>query len=858
MKLNWVKRQVFDQDGCRGFLWRSLAAGKLRCLPFEKLAIPLLLLALTCLFLYKNVLGFRPAIPFDLLYNFAPWKSHPPSAVPIRQNPELFDQIAQFYPWSKLAVEELRNWRLPLWNPYSFCGSPLLANGQSGIFYPFHLLNIILTLPTASIVLSYTKLLLAGIFTWAFLRRIGASTGASSFGAVVFAFSRNIIVWLGFPAADAAVLLPGLFWAFERLAVCGDMKSLCIAAILVGVQFLAGQPQTSIVSFLCLSIYIVLRMAARKESSRHKLRIIGMFLAAWVLGAAVAAVQILPMVEYARQSAAFAFRSHLNLKVYPWYELVSFAIPDFFGTPYDGNYWGFANLLGTACYVGVAPLLLALVSLFSVGKRRDLRPFWIISIVCAGIIYKLPILGKITSLPLFNMIDTNKFLVGIVFSLAVCAALELDLILKEEETRIGAKGIAASTALIVLGLAVFLRLREYTVALKLQSYEIINFTIFLAFVAATLILFRAQRHSGFRGRFLSGFFVSLAFADLFLFGHAFNSALPREAMPSEPTAIKELKTRVGPYRVLGVGSTMPPNTSLIYRLPDMRGYDAMTPMRYFRFLASVHPDYANYLSVLDLRTVDGPITASTLFRREAGRMLASREGRELAKLMREAYYWNSNLEPFLGSSILDAFSVKYVLADPEVRTLPRTNFRLVQAGVISVFENPDAIPRCYIARNATITDENTALRTVTRQGFNFRDEVLISSAVHQGLLEQPTHSLGSRKASPDDHAEMVRETPSLVQISAHTGGPSYLVLGDLFYPGWVAYVDGERVPVYSANYLFRAVRLLRAGDHSVRFEYRPGTVLVGASISTVAVLMVGIMLVVFGTISRRRLQAAAV
>jgi uncharacterized membrane protein YfhO len=70
--------------------------------------------------------------------------------------------------------------------------------------------------------------------------------------------------------------------------------------------------------------------------------------------------------------------------------------------------------------------------------------------------------------------------------------------------------------------------------------------------------------------------------------------------------------------------------------------------------------------------------------------------------------------------------------------------------------------------------------------------------------------------------------------------PGYLVLSEVYYPGWRAWVDGEEAPVLRANYAFRAVAV-SAGNHTVRLVFEPalwrwGLVLAGA---TVAVLVVG-------------------
>src|SRR5687767_6587681 len=46
----------------------------------------------------------------------------------------------QFYPWREFAMSEFAQGRFPLWNPYNGAGAPLLANYQSALLYPPHVL----------------------------------------------------------------------------------------------------------------------------------------------------------------------------------------------------------------------------------------------------------------------------------------------------------------------------------------------------------------------------------------------------------------------------------------------------------------------------------------------------------------------------------------------------------------------------------------------------------------------------------------------------------------------------------------------------------------------------------------------
>ena len=75
-----------------------------------------------------------------------------------------------------------------------------------------------------------------------------------------------------------------------------------------------------------------------------------------------------------------------------------------------------------------------------------------------------------------------------------------------------------------------------------------------------------------------------------------------------------------------------------------------------------------------------------------------------------------------------------------------------------------------------------------------------------------------------------------VEMTTVAPGRRLLVLTDLFYPGWIAEVDGRPAPIRLANFAFRAVTV-PAGTHTVRFVYRPGSLLWGAAVSAAALVM---------------------
>jgi hypothetical protein len=102
--------------------------------------------------------------------------------------------------------------------------------------------------------------------------------------------------------------------------------------------------------------------------------------------------------------------------------------------------------------------------------------------------------------------------------------------------------------------------------------------------------------------------------------------------------------------------------------------------------------------------------------------------------------------------------------------------------------------------------------------------------------EKPAKQL---PASPEGTLLLVDQpNPNHVRIETESSGGGWLVLSDLWYPGWKAEVDSEPTEIYRANYLFRSV-YVPPGAHSIDFSYRPKTFTVGWILSISAWIVLG-------------------
>jgi hypothetical protein len=194
-----------------------------------------------------------------------------------------------------------------------------------------------------------------------------------------------------------------------------------------------------------------------------------------------------------------------------------------------------------------------------------------------------------------------------------------------------------------------------------------------------------------------------------------------------------------------------------------------------------------------------------------------------------------------GAIILDKFSL---IDEPAGTSIPIDSalldsnaWRLVaEPEGARVYENLRALPRAWLAPEVLNVDPKQALKTIKTgrlpDGRAFDPH-------HTALIETPL-ALNSQDA--DSQAAVTIASLSTTQMEVRTSSTraAFLVTSDAYYPGWRATIDGRDVSLYRADYAIRGV-LVPAGEHTVRFDYRPRSFYLGAGISLVSLLvMVGV------------------
>src|SRR5690606_14540818 len=132
--------------------------------------------------------------------------------------------LLQFAPWWRYAAETLRAGELPLWNPLVGMGAPLLANYQTGLFYPSNWLYLLLDTAGGLPALTWGMALGAALHLgWAgtgmarLARRLGLGTLAQTVSGLAFGLCGYLVAraWF-FSVLSAASWLPWILLALTR------------------------------------------------------------------------------------------------------------------------------------------------------------------------------------------------------------------------------------------------------------------------------------------------------------------------------------------------------------------------------------------------------------------------------------------------------------------------------------------------------------------------------------------------------------------------------------------------------------------------------------------------------------------
>lgn len=729
--------------------------------------------------LHGHVLGQA-----DFLFDYLPWQAHRPAGWRVH-NPLMGDPPMVFYPFLHHARAEILSGHFPLWASAIGAGQPFFAAMQTAVLSPFTLVHYVLPFPASLTADAAARLFAGGLGMYFFLRGLPVVPAAAVFGGIAFLLNPFSLVWLEHPLAAVAAWLP---WMLLGVDVCvrrtGTGPVVILASVTAAMLF-SGHPETAFKVLLLAAPYAVFRGWSSGTLLRSTMRAV----AGMGLGAVVAAIQLLPFLEYASGSRVLAVRAAAGTPLFTnsFESFVTAFVPDFYGTPIRRDFVIAGNYCEQQIYSSLAAWVLAPIAFVHARHRRIAMFFATSAVVAALVMYGTPVAQAATWLiPPLRVAALSRFGLIVIAAVAICAAIGLDALLEDPRSRrvrVIAMGAGLAIALLVVGYLVEQRtLLAATRHWNATMRSVLVSSIFLA--AAAAVVMAAGRLGP---RAIAAGLTAILAIDLQWFAAGFHQLIPRDLSfpPTPETRLLQADRSI--FRVAGWMDILLPNTAVVYGLRDVRSYDGVGVREYF-----------------DLLDVAFHYTGAT------------------HQLVNVAH-----------PGLLDLLNVKYILTAPDIQ-LPAERFQLVLDGPTRIYRNDRVQPRAFLVDREVVLQGNAARRAM-------RDTLdLTKVAVLDAELPQP---LRPDAATGDvGRAVLQRYEDERIAITTRAEGRRLLVLTDVYYPGWIATVDGAEVPIVRADYAFRAVSV-PPGEHLVEFRYRPASFRYGAVTSLAGLLAVGLLLV---------------
>ncbi|MCB0077487.1 MAG: oligosaccharide flippase family protein [Anaerolineales bacterium] len=838
-----------------------------RLRPLLRRLWPFALLWLLPLMLFWPVLwNDQTMIPVDALYQGQPWASDRESlGVGNPHNELVSDLVLQNYQWKQFAIEQVRQGELPLWQDRQLSGGPFLAAGQHGMLYPLSWLFFVLPIHAAYGWFTVLSLVIAGSTLFLLARALSLQRGAALIAALTYQGSGFFTISVLFPMIiSGAAWLPLLLGALYRARPrpnpppwSANLLWAAVGAFAIGMAALAGHPEVLYYTLLIGAAWGLWLLVAGWRHGRAPLTtfvLSGLF--ALVTGLLIGAAQLVPLYETVSANFREGSAQLDEVLGYAWplRQASSFVLPDLLGDPSRHDFYNlesrqrepiitqqpindqgetanldhvawfkgtsdWKNYVEGAAYLGILPLFLALIGALW-GRRRERWFFMGLAALSLLFIFGSPLYGLLFhTLPGFKQLHTPfRWLWPLTLAVALLAAMGWQR-LRDEPPRLAAP-LAALVALaggsgLALLAAVWLRPAPWIAqsaklldasqmaqwafggsAALFLSYQWANFLqLGLALLGAGVALWLARR----RQRWALPVAAVVLLLDLFFAARGFMPQLPVALAEFTPPSIAWLQDQHEPgswrYTVLEKDwKVLNANSTMQYGLEDLRGYDSIILRPYVEFMRAVAPQ------------------SQLLFNR-------------IAPL--------SAHDPPPDQALLDLLNVRYLATDQPIDWPDWT--LAYQDEALRIYENENVLPRAFLLGDGTLMGETIGVERL--QALEPRQELFLADEFASDL---------PRSAQPFAPAEITRYTANEITVRADAPQGAWLVLSEIDFPGWRAYVrateegaEEERAIIFRANGAFRAV-WLDPGTWEVRWVYSPNSVKIGFFGSFLGVALLGL------------------
>ncbi|MHB8521479.1 MAG: YfhO family protein [Limisphaerales bacterium] len=677
-------------------------------------------------------------------------------------------------------------WRgeLPLWNPLSNCGAPFLAQWGTMALYPPSLIYLLLPMPWSLGIFCLGHVWLAGFGMYFLARYWTGNRFAASAAGLVFVFNGITLSCLIWPNYTVALgWMPWVVLLAERAWREGG-RTLVWVIVAAALQLLSGVPEIVLFTWLLVLAVWFGQFIVPETPRRRMIVRLGVVI---LVATGLTAAQTLPffdLLAHSQRDTAFA-----TIKwTLPGWGWANFLVPMFHCyESYQGIFFQDGQEFFSSCYLGLGPLMLAVLA---VGRVRQKRVWFLAGVVLLSMTLALGDNGFVYAwlrrlLPVVGFARYPvKFLLLATFAVPLLAAYALaryqTIPSSQWKWERRSVAIAGGTlAGLMLGLLWFAHRYPFPLDQWAATWKnALGRAVFAALMGVGVVASVKGSRPGWKAAAQLATLLVLLL-DVLTHTPSQNPTVPAALFVPGMVELKP-PPRVGEGRVMI--SPIAEQHLLRSKVRDLAK----------DFMGKRLALWSNLNALDEVPKVNG---SSTLQLREQFQVQSLLYATPTTDLPRLA----------------DFLSVSYI-------TAPGT--------IVEWTNRITCLPWITAGQRPVFADATTTLPGLAGTNFDARQIVYLPPEAKSFIMA--TQAATVRVLSQ-------RMTGQRVDAEVDAQQPGLVVIGQSFYHAWQAYVDKKPVPLWRANHAFQAVEV-PAGSHRVELVYRDRWFFCGALISGASVL----------------------
>jgi len=725
----------------------------------------------------------------------------------------------QFISWRTLALESLTLGQMPFWNPYNGMGTPLLANYQLAFFYPPNWIQLLYYLiwQTPGIALSYNLLVPVHMMWTAvgiifFTRELKFSSLAQGISAISFMLCGYLVSRMSFFSIFWTISwLPWIMFFSTRIVHQYQSQGLSLRkswgeflklSLATAMMLLAGHAQSAWYILLITGGWVSV-LGYSHKGIKGVLVSSTTFIIAGFTAAGLATVQLVPTFEFLQQSqrvSSLDYEYVVRYSFWPW-RLLTFLLPDFFGNPGNGTFWGYGNYWEDACYLGLIPLcfgLYAIIRSFNKSRMESSKRTVVFFFGSVAFIAGLIALGSNTPffsflyrwIPSFNMFQApSRWIILTIFSISILSGIGVDTWLcsgdYERKSYMFLPVISGGVILAGFFTKIFLSGLPST-----MPESIIRLGV-LGLISAILVYFYRYFRNQNNEIYFSIAIIGLVGVDLISVGYLLN-----------PFTTQDL------FITTSIPSSAPIMDKRVY-LSSADEYD----IKFSRFFRT--HDFRAIESWNQLRAVNLPNI----------------------NILSKVSFVN-NFDPMVTKSFQDVVAK---IENSNNKTLDRWMERM-NVGTIAEIDilSPSGIRMIEIADSryfsSFLCQESPMKKDFYEYDLKNREMAPPDSPVFINMKTEKVEAFNCVQTPTTQFLNFSGNFNSLNTI-VHGEQESWLELSTIYFPGWKATLDGVPVDLMGVNGIFLGINI-PPGVHDIRIEFLPSSFFIGLTVSSILLFMI--------------------